>query len=102
MYKCTTIFHIDCTTRPHTNDLEDRQDIRRRSDAARYVDRLADNEKLIPFRFLAMLSQRFKVEELSDGHTPASKHDLMTRPLFLRWPGLPVTQSARPLTALTH
>ena len=102
MYRCTKIFLVDCITQPCTSDSENCQDIRRRSDAARYVDRLADNEELIPFRFLAMLSQRFKVEELSDGHTPASKHDLMTRPLFLRWPGLPGTQSARPLTALTH
>ena len=87
---------------PHAEDSEDRQDIWRRSDATRYVNRLADHEELVPSRLLAMLSQCFEIEELSDRHTPASKHDLMTRPLFLRWPGLPVTQSARPLTALTH
>lgn len=98
MYRCTKISPIDCITQLLTGHLEDRQDVRRRSDAARYVDRLADNEELIPSRLLAMLSQRFKIEQLSDGHTPASKHDLVTRPFFLRWPRLPGAKSVRPLT----
>lgn len=102
MYRCTKIFHINCITQPLTGHSEDRQDIRRRSDATRYVDRFADNEELIPSRLLAVLSQRFEIEQLADGHTPTSKHDLVTRPFFLRWPCLPRTQSAYPSTALTR
>jgi hypothetical protein len=89
MHLCTKAFHIDCTMQPHTRDLEDRQDVRRRSDATGDIDRLADNEELIPFSLLTMLSQCFEVEELTNWHAPAGEHDLVTRPLFLRWPRLP-------------
>jgi hypothetical protein len=63
---------------PPTKDSEDRQDIRRRSDATRYVDRLTNHEELIPPRLLAMLPKRFEVEEFTNWHAPASKHYLVT------------------------
>jgi len=78
MYKCTKIFHINYTKQPQAGDLEDRQDVRRRSNSTRYVDRFADDKELIPSRLLAMLAQRFKVEELANRHSPASEHDLVT------------------------
>lgn len=87
MYQKT---QINCFVQPHITQLEDCQDIWWGSNASGNIHRLTDNEKLVSSGLLAMLAQRLEVEKLTNGHTPASKHNLMTRPFLLRWPCLPI------------